>query len=376
MGKSSHDDGPSAAVGNVVVQDERESRPVAGSSGARTVVVAAVVFAAVAVAALTWAKWWPYAGKIAHALTTRSFEGTSALTGGARLPPAPSWHAAWSFTATYFRSVWPALVAALLIAAAIEALVPRGWLARQFARGPRRLGGSAAGGLVSLPSMMCTCCTAPITSTLRRRGAPPASALAYWIGNPTLNPAVLVFLAVALPWQWFGVRVVGGVLLVFGVTALVARLEDGRSVRSPEFERAPAEESLSPSAAVRRFGTALGRMLLILVPEYAVVVLLVGAVRGWLFPLETGPVPLAVVLFALAGSLFVVPTAGEIPIIHGLLALGIGAAPVGALLITLPALSLPSLLMVGRSFSPRTLVAVFAAVVALGVASGTVLVTL
>ncbi len=186
---------------------------------------------------------------------------------------------------------------------------------------------------------------------------------------------MLVFLAVALPWQWFGVRVVGGVLLVFGVTALVARLESG-TARSPELERAPEEESLSPSAAIRRFGTALARMLLILVPEYAVVVLLVGAVRGWLFPLETGPVSLAVVVFALAGSLFVVPTAGEIPIIHGMLALGIGAAPVGALLITLPALSLPSLLMVGRSFAPRTLVAVFAAVVALGVASGTALATL
>ena len=360
---------------NVVTQEERESRPVAGRSGMRTVVVAAAVFAAVVVTALTWAKWWPYVGKTAHALTTGSFGGTSVLTDGARFPPAPSWHAARSFTVAYFRSVWPALVAALLIAAAIEALVPRGWLARQFARGPRRLGGSAAGGLVSLPSMMCTCCTAPITSTLRRSGVPPASALAYWIGNPTLNPAVLVFLAVALPWQWFGVRVVGGVLLVFGVTALVARLESG-TARSPELERAPEEESLSPSAAIRRFGTALARMLLILVPEYAVVVLLVGAVRGWLFPLETGPVSLAVVVFALAGSLFVVPTAGEIPIIHGMLALGIGAAPVGALLITLPALSLPSLLMVGRSFAPRTLVAVFAAVVALGVASGTALATL
>jgi hypothetical protein len=33
---------------------------------------------------------------------------------------------------------------------------------------------------------MCTCCTAPLTVTLRRRGVPPASALAYWLGKPRM----------------------------------------------------------------------------------------------------------------------------------------------------------------------------------------------
>jgi uncharacterized membrane protein YraQ (UPF0718 family) len=107
-----------------------------------------------------------------------------------------------------------------------------------------------------------------------------------------------------------------------------------------------------------------------------VVVLLIGGLRGRLFPagdqLAAWGV-LGVVLFAVAGALFVIPTAGEIPIILGLLAAGLGTGPVGALLITLPALSLPSLVMVGRSFSVRTLAALFGAVVALGVASGTVL---
>jgi hypothetical protein len=46
-----------------------------------------------------------------------------------------------------------------------------------------------AGGLLSVPCMMCTCCTAPLARTLRRNGAPTSSVLAYWLGNPTLNPA-------------------------------------------------------------------------------------------------------------------------------------------------------------------------------------------
>lgn len=340
----------------------------------RALTIAAVVFAVVTAAGMVWAKWWPYAHKTAHVLSTHALDGTSSLTGGADAPRAPSWHAAWTFTAAYFQSVWPALAAALVIAAAAEALLPAGRLARALARGPRRLGGSPAGGLLALPSMMCTCCTSPLAVTMRRRGVPTASALAYWVGNPTLNPAVLVFLAVVLPWQWVGVRLIGGVLLVFLVTALVARLD--RSTAEPPRPDDPADEPMTPRAAAHRFGTALGRMSLTLVPEYFVVVMLIGGLRGKLFPAGDQFAAwglLGIALFAVAGALFVIPTAGEIPIILGLLAGGLGTGPAGALLITLPALSLPSLVMVGRSFSARTLTALFGAVVALGIVSGAVL---
>ena len=41
-----------------------------------------------------------------------------------------------------------------------------------------------------------------------------------------------------------------------------------------------------------------------------------------------------------------------------MLSLGLGAGPAGALLMTLPPISLPSLAMVSRSFPPRVLAAV------------------
>jgi uncharacterized membrane protein YraQ (UPF0718 family) len=342
----------------------------------KTIVLAAVLFAVIVAAGLTWAKWWPYAGKTAHVLSSHTYPGTSSVTGGAAAAPAPSWHAAWTFALSYFQSIWVALLAALVIAAAAESLVPRRWLVRQLSRGPKWLGGSAAGGLAALPSMMCTCCTAPLTVTLRRRGVPPASAMDYWIGNPALNPAVLVFLAVVLPWQWVGVRIGAGIVLVFLVSAVAGRLEGGRRVTPTWSEDAVDDEPLGARQRVRRFATTLGRLALTLLPEYAVVVLLVGAIRGWLFPASAQLASwglLAVLLFAVTGALFVIPTAGEVPIIQGLLLAGLGAGPTGALLITLPALSLPSLVMVGRSFSRRTLAIVFAAVVVLGVVAGAVL---
>jgi len=53
-----------------------------------------------------------------------------------------------------------------------------------------------------------------------------------------------------------------------------------------------------------------------------------------------------------AGLLFVIPTAGEVPIVQAMLSLGMAAGPAAALLMTLPPVSLPSLAMVARSFRP------------------------
>ncbi len=68
-----------------------------------------------------------------------------------------------------------------------------------------------------------------------------------------------------------------------------------------------------------------------------------------------------------------IPTAGEVPVIQGLLQAGFGAGPVGALLVTLPAVSLPSLLMLRRAFAWRVLLALAGAVVVLGLVDAAVL---
>jgi len=93
------------------------------------------------------------------------------------------------------------------------------------------------------------------------------------------------------------------------------------------------------------------------VPEYLVVVLAVGAFRGWLFPLSGGVLSagvLVVLLAAVVGTLLVISTAGEIPILQGLALAGLSLGGIGALLLTLPAASLPGMAMVGRAFGWRT----------------------
>ena len=363
--------GASAGASSGVVPGRPSRRALAG---------AAVLFGAIAVAGVTWAKWYPYAGKLGKLWDTHAWGGSSIIaTGRVASKSAPSWHAAWSFTVAYGEDIWVALVAAIVIAAAMEALVPRQRVTSLLTR-RSTLGGTLVGGLVAVPAMMCTCCSAPLTVTLRRNGVPTASALGFWLGNPVLNPAVLAFLALVAPWQWVAVRIVVGVVLVLAVPVVVARL-----VRAPEGTGAPSALSpevadpFDPRRAPRRFVAAVGRLGATLVPEYFVVVLLIGAFRGWLLPLGADTVHwgiLAVLIAAVAGVLFVIPTAGEIPVLLGLAAVGTSPAVLGALLIALPAISLPSMAMVGRTLTWRVVVATAGGVVVFALVGGGVLTVL
>lgn len=349
----------------------------------RVLTLGALAFAAVAVAALTWAKWYPYWHKLATVASTHTL-GASILTNRSDAPPAPSWGAAVSYAIAYGRSIWIAMVAALLIAASVEAFLPRRWLLSVFQRNRGHMAGAVAGGVLSMPSMMCTCCASPLAVSLRRRGVPITSALAYWVGNPTLNPATLAFMAIVLPWQFVTIRLITGVVLVFGLTALVGRLAQGREVDAAVVgaaERSPdeADATTSVGASVQRFMRTLLRLSITLIPEYIVIVLLLGGLRGWLFPLSHGMATwgiLAVVLLAIVGTLFVIPTAAEIPIVQGALAAGVGLGGAGALLVTLPAISLPSMVMVMRAFPARVIAGMAASVAVTGLFAAGILVLL
>ncbi len=201
---------------------------------------------------------------------------------------------------------------------------------------------------------------------------PTSTAAAYLLGNPVLNPGVLAFLAIVGPWQWVATRLLLGSALVFGVSALVARMY-GRTASSDPISVSNLGHEQSLVGSSKRFLRSLGRLSAILVPEYFVLVLVFGAVQGWLFPLGA-PVAhwgvLAVVVAAVLGTLMVLPTAGEIPVVLGMVAMGFGPGVIGALLITLPALSLPSMVMVARSLTPRVTVSLGVAVAGTGIGAG------
>ncbi|WP_145946335.1 permease [Paenibacillus sp. Y412MC10] len=322
-----------------------------------------VLFILIAAIGLSYVKWWPYYQKAFKAAAEHSI-GSSILGAGGS---APSWHSAVSYAETYFKSVWKAAVLGILLGSLVQVLLPVQWLYKLL--GKTTFKSTLIGGVASLPGMMCTCCAAPIASGLRKRNVSVGAALAFWLGNPLLNPATLIFMAFVLSWKFTLLRIVLGLALTFGVSYFANRFAGSSELPEP-LEEAAAIKETDRGPFLVRWAKSLGLMILSVVPAYLIAVLLLGAFQSTLFPVWVGGGIAAIILFAVVGTLFVIPTAAEIPIIQSFLSLGVGSGPAAALLVTLPAVSLPSMLIVAKSFPRKVLLFVFGAVIVTGLISG------
>ncbi|MBB4823347.1 uncharacterized membrane protein YraQ (UPF0718 family) [Sporosarcina luteola] len=338
------------------------------SSRKKRAIVSILLFLVIAILGLAYVKWIPYYGKSMTAFTTHSI-GDSIL-GTPDEIKSFSWHTASAYALIYFQSVWKAAVLGIVLGSLIQVLIPANWLMRVL--GKTSFGSTAVAGLSSLPGMMCTCCAAPVAVGLRKKNVSVGASLAFWLGNPLLNPATLIFMTFVLSWKFTLMRVVFGILLTFGVSYMANRFVPQQDkVDVERIMKSVEEEDKGPFLS--RWMRAIGGMVIYIVPAYILSVLLMGAAQGLLFPHvgeASGHALLLILLFALGGMLFVIPTAAEIPIIQSMMAFGLGGGPAGALLITLPAVSLPSLLLVAKSFPAKVLWFVSISVTLVGVVSG------
>ncbi|WP_018130931.1 permease [Effusibacillus pohliae] len=331
----------------------------------------ALLFFVVAAAGLYYVKWSPYYEKAFIAATKHDI-GKSILSGGANAAPEPSIQTAWEYAKTYFLAVWKAAVLGIVLGSLVQVLIPRDWLIR--ALGSRSFRSTAIAGVASLPGMMCSCCAAPVAVGLRKRFASVGAALAFWLGNPVLNPATIIFMGFVLSWKFAVLRIVFGLLLVFGVAYFANRFVKEEEVQAETLElpEQTAVTAQSGSLAVR-WGKSLWSLFWSVTPVYLITVLLLGAARAWLFPAvnpDWGNSLWAIVFLAITGTLFVIPTAAEIPIAKTMMSYGLGAGPAAALMMTLPAISLPSLIMVRKVFPAKVLWFVTGMVIAFGIVTG------
>lgn len=338
----------------------------------RRVVLSVIVFLIIAIVGLTYVKWWPYYHKVFDAATKHSI-GSSIVSGKNPTAPIPSWHAAWDYALTYYKSVWKAALLGIVLGSLLQVLLPSAWLLRVL--GKSSFSSTLIGGVSSIPGMMCTCCAAPLAVGLRKKNVSIGASLAFWLGNPAINPATLVFMTFVLSWKFTLIRLIFGLILTFGVS-YYANLLAGKTKLPENLTVKPREITEKPSGSfMQRWLKSIWSMILHIVPAYIIAVLLLGASRAWLFPAvgETDSNSILLIIgFAIAGMLFVIPTAAEIPIIQSLMFFGLGTGPAAALLLTLPAVSLPSLLMISKSFPKKVILFVTVSVVGLGILSGIV----
>ncbi|GIP26920.1 membrane protein [Paenibacillus sp. J23TS9] len=322
----------------------------------------AMLFVLIAIIGLLYVKWWPYYHKAFSAASKHSI-GSSIL---GMEQDGPSWHSALQYAKAYFKSVWKAAVLGILLGSLVQVLLPVQWLYQKL--GKAGFKSTLIGGVSSLPGMMCTCCAAPIASGLRKRNVSIGAALAFWLGNPLLNPATLIFMAFVLSWKFTLMRIVFGLVVTFGVSYFANRFA-GKTEVNGSIANIP-DETAEQAPFLTRWLKSLGTMIISVVPAYLIAVLLLGAFQSNMFPVWVSGGIAAIIVFAIVGTLFVIPTAAEIPIIQSFLMLGIGTGPAAALLVTLPAISLPSVLIVGRAFPKKVLAFVIGSVVVAGFVSG------
>ena len=201
------------------------------------------------------------------------------------------------------------------------------------------------------------------------------AALAFWIANPVLNPATLVFMGFVLGWGFSALRLVAGLVLVIGVSLIAQRISRPESIPDAALDAISDASQGNQDPFLVRWARTLWQLFWNTIPVYLLAVLLLGAARVWLFPHVDGAMSdslLWLVPLAIVGTLFVIPTAAEIPIVQTMMALGMGTAPAVALLMTLPSVSLPSLLMLRKDFDTRVLVSVAVMTMLVGILSGLV----
>ena len=197
-----------------------------------------------------------------------------------------------------------------------------------------------------------------------------------------MNPAVIVFLLLAVGWQWALLRTALAIVLVFGTAAIVARVAPATAGLDLHALHQAADDKAAPAPQgpwVARWLKALMRLTLTLAPAYVAMILILGALRVFLFP-AAGPALgnnlLVIIGLAIAGTIFAIPTAAEIPIITAMRGFGMGAGPAGALLMTLAPVSAVSLVLVSPVFSKRVLAVIGGAVVVMGIVGGLVAIAL
>lgn len=330
-----------------------------------------LLFLVVLIGSLVYVKWYPYWQKALGASATHSI-GTAIIADIGAKASGPSLQAGWQFTVAYFTSVWKAVILGLLVGSLVQVLIPTSWIKRYL--GGSQFKDSFVATLMSVPTMMCTCCSAPVAVGMKRSQASSNSVVAFFLANPLLNPATLVFMGFVLGWNFTIFRIIFGLVTVLGIASLVAKFGAPKNVTVPNNKMFdPIDES--NEILLVRWLKALVRLIVESIPAYVVIVYILGTFQGVLFPaihngLNGGL--MVILLFAVVGTLFVIPTAGEIPIIQALMALGLTTGPAAALLITLPAVSIVSLTLLKPVFSWKNLAIIGGGVLVMGIVAGVV----
>jgi uncharacterized membrane protein YraQ (UPF0718 family) len=276
---------------------------------------------------------------------------------------------AFERTLSYFNTVWPALLFGVLIGGAVRAFVSPRWLAGLFGGG--RVRSQVLAGLAGAPLMLCSCCVAPVFTSVYERSSRLAPSLALMLAAPSLNPAALFLTFLLFGGKLGALRLAAAaacVLLTGVVAERVFRLNPAACPAGEASGQAGGVASLFVSFVRSCLRVAVQTVPLIVAGVFLSMLIVRWLPVGWS---GSGPAQvLAVLVVAAVAVLLALPTFFEIPLAFLLLGAGMPAGAAVALLVAGPATNLPSLLTVGRSTGWKVPLLVGVSVWALAAAAG------
>lgn len=279
-----------------------------------------------------------------------------------------------AMTVNYIAAVWHATIIGLMLASlSIVGLTKTvsGKLA-----GASHLKSVTVGSIWALPQPFCSCCASPVAAGLIKGGSPISSALSFLVASPMLNITALFLAVMLLPLDYAVLRIGAGLLLAVPISYALARIIDkfvlvkeeeaDRPEKHPgkvmsffystfnrycdtfHVERLLGDGNMdSPSAAMKAVGKTFVRMIKLIVPILVIGAFAASLLTLWLSPYVSNNV-LGVILAAGIGVLLMIATWTEIPVATVMLSAGL-TGPAAAMLIVLPAVSLPCLMILGGS---------------------------
>jgi uncharacterized membrane protein YraQ (UPF0718 family) len=302
----------------------------------------------------------------------------------------PLWLRPLGEAVNFLLVVWHATTLGILIGALFLVLLSAGGFLKS-ALATTGLRGHLTGALVALAYPFCSCCAGPAGASLYRGGASLGPTLAFVVAAPMLNITTLSLAIVLLPSEFALLRIVGGVVVAVLGTWLVSQAVSARLLQVPAplptgqpssrlldglfrlftLERALQDRPIdTPAALLAAWLDTAWRLARVAVPLLFLAAVVVSVAAPVIFAFG-GRNDLATIIVAAAiGTLFMIPTWTELAIAVPLIQQGL-TGPAAALLLTLPAVSLPSLTIIGAALGSYRIPAVLGVVVfLLGVLAG------
>lgn len=283
----------------------------------------------------------------------------------------PQFLASLRFTADALLNLAPVIALSVALAAAVKASSAEALVARAFTGAPVRaiVLAAAAGAL----SPFCSCGVVPLVAALLASGVPLAPVMAFWLASPVMDPAMFVLttgtlgleFALAKTLAALGIGLLGG----FATQALARRIDLAAALRDPAAgaERArrgaaapsqavePAFWRSAPrrrvfAAAFRSDAWKLTRLMVVaFVLESLMLAWLPATTIGrWLDGSGAAAIPLAVLL----GVPAYLNGLAALPLVDGLIELGMNPAVGLAFLVGGGVTSVPAALAVWSLVRP------------------------